>query len=196
MDTVFYLWFVAILTGTFCLSATRRYHARRNKPGASRLDESFLAIALRLLGAIPVVLILLVYCLAPAWLAWASFSAPAPVRWLGVLLGITGIAALGWVFRSIGDNVSETVLTKPDHQLVMHGPYRWIRHPLYTCGLMQFFALGLISASVLLVGISVLGAIVFRCLVIPREESNLLKAFGEAYASYQSNTWALIPWVT
>jgi protein-S-isoprenylcysteine O-methyltransferase Ste14 len=39
-----------------------------------------------------------------------------------------------WVFSALGRNVSETVLTKGDHELVTAGPYRWIRHPLYTTG--------------------------------------------------------------
>jgi protein-S-isoprenylcysteine O-methyltransferase Ste14 len=196
METLLRLSFLAILTGTFGMSAFHRYRARRNKPGLSRLAESSIVRALRLLGSLPLLVILILYCFAPSSLEWAELPLPQWIRWFAVALGGTGMVALWWVFQSIGDNISETILTKSGHELVTHGPYQLIRHPLYTFGLMQIFALGLISTNILLIGISILGVIIFRCVVIPREEANLRTAFGQKYASYQANTWALIPWVT
>ncbi len=196
METFFQISFVVILAVTFCVSAIYRYRARLRKPGRSRLDESPLVIFVRLLGAVPLFLIFIIYCIVPAWLAWASFPAPLLVRWIGVALGVLGIAFVCWVFRSIGDNISETILTKPDHDLVTHGPYRLIRHPLYTFALIQILALGFVAQSLLLIGIAMFAAVVFRCIVIPREERNLLLSFGSRYADYQSRTWAMIPWVT
>jgi hypothetical protein len=55
------------------------------------------------------------------------------------------VRALG--LGNLGRNVSETVLTKESHELVTSGPYRWIRHPLYTTGIALFVALGLIAAN-------------------------------------------------
>lgn len=77
-----------------------------------------------------------------------------------------------WVFTSIGSNISETVLTKANHQLVMHGPYRWVRHPLYAVALLALLALGLMAANALLLLIWASGAAVFRGIVIPREEAH------------------------
>ena len=36
-----------------------------------------------------------------------------------------------WTFRSLGKNLTDTVVTRRQHTLVFHGPYRWIRHPFY-----------------------------------------------------------------
>ena len=48
----------------------------------------------------------------------------------------------------------ETVLTKADHVLVTTGPYRWMRHPLYAMGGALFVAVGLMSASWFILGVS------------------------------------------
>ena len=196
MEMPLHLAFVAVLIGTIGMSAFYRYRARRNKPGLDRFAESPNVRLFRLVGTLPLLVVLILSCFAPAWLEWAELPLPLWTRWFGVVLGGTGMLALGWVFRSIGDNISETLLTKSDHELVTHGPYQLIRHPLYTFGLMQIFAFGLISSNSLLIAFSILGLIFFRCFVIPREEANLLIAFGHKYTSYQANTWALIPWVT
>ncbi|HBE69244.1 MAG TPA: hypothetical protein DDW52_13935 [Planctomycetaceae bacterium] len=196
METPFRLSLVVILVAAMGMSAWHRYQARRNKPGLDRFAESLKVRAWRIMGALPLVLVLVLLCVAPSWLSWAALPLPQWSRWVGVFLGAAGLMALWWIFQTIGDNISETILTKSDHELVTHGPYRLIRHPLYALGLIQILAFGLISTNALLIVFSVAGAIVFRCIVIPREEANLRAVFGQQYATYQAGTWALIPWVT
>ena len=48
-----------------------------------------------------------------------------------------------WVMSTIGKNISETFLTKGHHILVTHGPYRWVRHPLYSAATVVFVSLEL-----------------------------------------------------
>ena len=91
-----------------------------------------------------------------------------------------------WVFSSIGRNVSETVLTKARHDLVQHGPYRWIRHPLYTVGTLLLFALGLILTSWLVLLFALVAFVVFRFVVVPIEERQLSAKFGEDYTRIQT----------
>ena len=98
-----------------------------------------------------------------------------------------------WVFTSIGSNISETVLTKANHQLVMHGPYRWVRHPLYAVALLALLLLGLMAANALLLLIWAGGVAVFRGIVIPREEAHLIARFGAVYERYRARTGALLP---
>ena len=103
------------------------------------------------------------------------------------------LAAIRWVLVSIGSNISETVLTKRDHHLVMHGPYRWIRHPLYAVALLLLLLLALLADSWFLLLFPLVGFFVFRWIVIPREEANLIKVFGEQYEAYRRRTGALFP---
>ena len=94
--------------------------------------------------------------------------------------------------RALGRNVSPTVMTHEDHELVTDGPFRWIRNPLYTAGALLFTGLGLISASgFLLVGAPV--ALVLVTIRLPSEEAELEKRFGDAYRDYVRRTGRFLP---
>jgi protein-S-isoprenylcysteine O-methyltransferase Ste14 len=108
-------------------------------------------------------------------------------------LGLVAIPGTYWVLSSIGGNVSETVLTKERHELVQHGPYRWIRHPLYTLGALLLLAEGLMLASWLVLLFALLAFVVFRFVVVPIEERQLELRFGDAYRQYRQVTGAMLP---
>ena len=100
------------------------------------------------------------------------------------------------MLRSLGQNVSETVLTKQEHHLVESGPYKWVRHPLYTTGVSLFIALGLMQSSWFVVFMSVVAVLLLRLLVIPAEESALMAKFGDQYRAYMRRTGRLLPRVS
>jgi protein-S-isoprenylcysteine O-methyltransferase Ste14 len=89
--------------------------------------------------------------------------------------------------------VSETVLTKADHELVTSGPYQWIRHPLYTTGIGLFIALGLIAANWFILLCAAIALVSIRAVVIPREERALCDRFGASYEQYVVRTGAMVP---
>jgi protein-S-isoprenylcysteine O-methyltransferase Ste14 len=126
-------------------------------------------------------------------MSWAAFDAPEWARLAGVGLGVLSIPSVYWVLTSLGKNVSETVLTKPGHELVTVGPYRWIRHPLYTTGLALLLAVGLMAANVLFLLFALLAAVLILSVVIPREEAALRDRFGDEYARYMERTGRLFP---
>ena len=74
----------------------------------------------------------LVYLINPAWMAWSSVRVPLWSGWTGVPILLAGAGLLVWTFRSLGKNLTDTVVTRKQHTLVSHGPYRWVRHPLYS----------------------------------------------------------------
>ena len=108
-------------------------------------------------------------------------------------MGVLTWPAAHWVLSSLGKNVSETVLTKKDHALVTIGPYRWIRHPLYTTGVAIFVALGLVQASWLILLLAVIGLVLIQLVVIPAEEQALLAKFGDRYRDYMTGTGRMLP---
>ena len=87
----------------------------------------------------------LVYLLNPAWMAWSKIGLPEWVRWLGVALGIAVVLGIYWLFSSIGSGITATSATRKEHRLVTKGPYRWVRHPLYTIGSSLFIAFGMMA---------------------------------------------------
>ncbi len=170
----------------------RRAHARTGSIPRSREDPAL--IAGRLLVALPLFGGSLAYVLNPRWMAWSSFEAPEWVRWLGVAMGLCVVPAVHWVLGALGSNVSETVLVKERHELVTSaGPYRWVRHPLYTTGITLFIAIGLLAANWFILSLALFALVLIRTVVVPREERELIARFGAGYQEYRKRTGAMLP---
>ena len=194
-ESFFRVMFAIILVAAFGMSGFFRRRARQS--GAiPRSREGGRTMFLRLLFAVPFYLGMVAYVINPRWMDWSALSLSVTFRWVGVVVGLATLPLLYWVLSSLGRNISETFLTKGDHQLVTHGPYRWVRHPLYTAATIAFLALGLVAANAFIL---VMGVVIFAAmalLVVPREEAELMDKFGEAYDVYRQRTGALVPRVT
>lgn len=122
---------------------------------------------------------------------------PRGPAWLG--LG-TALVAAGLLFSvtarlQLGRNWSATVTLKQDHTLTRGGPYRIVRHPIYTGILLA--VLGTAVADGEWRGLLALAAVLVAFLWKLRiEERFMLEAFGEEYARYRRDVpAALVPWV-
>ena len=185
---------LVVLVSAVSISGFHRRRARSRSGAIPRAREEPLLIAGRLLVALPLFGGSLLYVLNPAWMAWSAFDAPQWLRWVGAALGVCVMPSVHWVLSALGSNVSETVLTKDRHELVTNaGPYRWIRHPLYTTGVALFVALGLMAANWFILGMASSALIAIRTVVVPREEHELVARFGSSYEEYRRRTGAMAP---
>ena len=185
---------LAVLAGAIAVSGFHRRRARQSSGTIPRSREAPSLIAGRLLVALPLFGGSVAYLMNPDWMAWSSFGAPEGLRWAGVVLGACVVPAVHWVLTALGSNVSETVLTKARHELVTSaGPYRWIRHPLYTTGIALFVAVGLMAANWFILGMAAIALIAIRTVVVPREERALIARFGAGYEEYRQRTGAMTP---
>ena len=119
---------------------------------------------------------------------------PAAV-WL-VTIGLclhAGSALLAiWARRHLGRNWSGAVTAKVDHQLIRTGPYRVIRHPIYSGMLGMFLGTALVSGELHgLLAVLIIAVAYWR--KIRLEEQLLSKVFGAQYSEYRQKSWALIP---
>jgi protein-S-isoprenylcysteine O-methyltransferase Ste14 len=130
---------------------------------------------------------------APQWIRWSFLSVPMAYRWAGVFLSLAGVALLFWGQRSAGKNFAPTLEMKDDHQLVTHGAYRWVRHPVYLAFLLMIAGSGVLARNwfMELTGVLLIGFVML--LRIPREEALLAERFGDQYAAYRKRTPLLIP---
>jgi protein-S-isoprenylcysteine O-methyltransferase Ste14 len=120
-----------------------------------------------------------------------------PALWLAVLgatLTFAGLAFAIWARFVIAGNWSSYVELKRDHELIVAGPYRWVRHPIYTGLLLAFVG------SALAVGewrgvlaVAIVAASFWRKLKL--EEAVMRRQFGETYARYAARVPALIPFL-
>jgi len=133
-----------------------------------------------------------VYLINPDWMAWSKIGLPDWVRWLGVGIGALCVVLIYWLFSSIGSGITATSATRTEHKLVTRGPYRWVRHPLYTVGSTMFVAFGMMADNWF---IALMGIITFIGMAMrtPKEEANLIEKFGDEYHEYMKNTGRFFP---
>lgn len=114
--------------------------------------------------------------------------------WLGLALTVGGLAFAVWARLYIGRNWSGTVQVKHDHELVRTGPYRFVRHPIYTGLLTAFLGTGMAINEWrgVVAFVVVLAGLLYR---VKLEERWMIETFGDAYAAYRQQTKALIPFI-
>ncbi|HEU4327524.1 MAG TPA: isoprenylcysteine carboxylmethyltransferase family protein [Roseiflexaceae bacterium] len=191
-QTILHLAFVAIFVVFFGIRMYWHWRARRER-GAVTYREGALNRGLRIAFGVPFVLMLLVYCFRPETLAWAQLPLPEWARWLGLALGLLAVPLSWWVQVSLGANFDTTLHVREGHTLVTHGPYRWVRHPMYSVLYLFELALLLLSANWLIGGVPL---VVLTLIVVTRldhEEATMIETFGEAYRAYMRRTGRLLP---
>jgi protein-S-isoprenylcysteine O-methyltransferase Ste14 len=110
----------------------------------------------------------------------------------GLTIEVAGFALAIWARRTLGANWSGEVRIATGHQLVRTGPYQWIRHPIYTAVLAMYLGILLVSGEVhAVVGLAIIVLAYLR--KIRMEETILAAQFGEEFAAWRQETWALAP---
>ena len=171
------------------------YHRIRSQSSGESLDRRqegvFILSTLR-----PTALVLwacvIAYLIEPRTMAWSSVSLPAEVRWVGAAIIIAAVGLFAWTLRSLGPNLTDTVVTRRAATLVTTGPYRWVRHPFYDSMTLLILAIALLAANwfMLAAGIVVVALVVVRTRI---EEQKLVDRFGDGYRRYMSGTGRFIP---
>ena len=184
-----------LFTGVGISTYFRRKANRETGEIISRkVDGMFMLTVIRLCGLV-LWLSPLVYLFDPLWMAWSKIGLPGGIRWTGVGLGSLCVVAIYWLFSSLGNGITPTSATRKEHKLVTSGPYRWIRHPLYTVGSTLFVSFGMMADNWF---IAVLGVLSFIVMAIrtPEEEARLIEKFGEEYRQYIKHTGRFLPKLT
>lgn len=140
-----------------------------------------------------------------AWMLWAD-GLPGGVLgsriwprseatfWLGASILCAGLLFSVWARRVIGRNWSGSVTVKEDHELVRRGPYRLVRHPIYTGLLLGFAGMAIEIAEWRgVVALLIVFAALWRKLRL--EEAWMGEVFGARYAAYKAEVKALVPFV-
>jgi protein-S-isoprenylcysteine O-methyltransferase Ste14 len=113
---------------------------------------------------------------------------------IGAVLVAAGLLFSVWAREHLGTNWSDIVTIKVDHELITSGPYRAVRHPIYTGLLLAFLGQALARGEWRgLLGVA-LGLWAFR-LKLRVEESLMREQFGPAYHAYSQRVASLIPFV-
>ncbi len=128
--------------------------------------------------------------------AW-SFPerAQLPLFVVGILLMVSGSLLRRYCWRTLGKYFTGDVQAQRDQPVIRSGPYRWVRHPSYTGGMMLFIGVGLALGSwvsVVLLAIATIAAYGYRVAV---EERALLDTIGEPYGRFMKERKRFIPYI-
>jgi protein-S-isoprenylcysteine O-methyltransferase Ste14 len=110
---------------------------------------------------------------------------------IGALLFACGIALAVWARLHLGRNWGMPMTERAEPELVTSGPYRFVRHPIYSGLLTAMLGTALVNNLLGLIVVAVLAAYFYYCGIV--EERNLAATFPEAYPEYRSRTKMLIP---
>jgi protein-S-isoprenylcysteine O-methyltransferase Ste14 len=110
----------------------------------------------------------------------------------GLLLIVAGHVGTFWCYRSMGDAWRMGINRRERNTLVTRGPYRFVRHPIYSFQVV--ILVGVLLLLPTLMAVLIIGTHVL-CVLIKAadEESHLLSVHGETYRQYLSSTGRLWP---
>ncbi|HEV3119932.1 MAG TPA: protein-S-isoprenylcysteine O-methyltransferase [Gemmataceae bacterium] len=189
-------WFAkaAMLLASIVMVVIRAPHGNRSRTvPVARSGKGPLEIALLTIAWVAFFLPLL-------WIASPLFAfADYPLHPIPFLLGVFGLALGLWLFHcshaDLGTNWSITLQVREKHQLVTHGVYGWVRHPMYLSLLIYSAGQALVVPNWFVgpsYGVAMLLIFVFR---LRPEERMMVEEFGKEYEAYRATTRRLIPGV-
>jgi protein-S-isoprenylcysteine O-methyltransferase Ste14 len=112
---------------------------------------------------------------------------------IGAVLFAGGIALAVWARLHLGRNWGMPMTERAEPELVTSGPYRFVRHPIYTGLLTAMVGTALVNSLIGLIVVAVLVAYFYYCGTV--EERNLEITFPATYPEYKSRTKMLIPFL-
>lgn len=118
---------------------------------------------------------------------------PEPIRWLGLVLIALGVAFSIWAIATLGRHYDVELEIHRDHELVRGGPYRLVRHPVYTGLGLHFAGACLATGNLLVIAGTLLVTYPALYLRAKTEERLLRERFGAAYEEYARQVGMLVP---
>ena len=127
------------------------------------------------------------------YLGFSHVAFPSTVRFVAGIIMLLNLFYFFWIHLTLGRNWSPILVISKDQQLITHGPYKKIRHPMYASIWIHLFCMLFVSANWLvgLLGIIAFGSSYF--VRIKEEENMMTDEFGKAYLNYKKNTRRIFP---
>jgi len=116
------------------------------------------------------------------------------IRYVGLAVYLVFSWIQVWSFKTLGDNYSQDIMIKKNHELVTKGPYKIIRHPQYLCQIL--LDLGATAATFgYVIGLFALIEIPIYIMRASMEDKLLAKYFSEKFSDYKKKSGFMIPFI-
>jgi protein-S-isoprenylcysteine O-methyltransferase Ste14 len=184
------VWVLAIAAGASFFDLGRRDRVERHEASgtADAFAPEFYGVAMQLA-------FLAVLCVG-AWdnrapeLAWRHPGLPGVV---GFALIMAGVVLRQRAAEALGRHFTVGLAFFADHQLIVDGPYRWLRHPNYAALLLVALGTAMMVWSPRAAGVALVVWLPLALLRIAAEERALHARLGSAYGEYSRERWCLFP---
>lgn len=152
------------------------------------LREKFLCF----LAAIGMMIAPMIYLFTP-WLNSFNIGLSDWARWIGIICFGFGMVLFWWVHKTLGKNWSPLLEIRKDHKLIAEGPYKYVRHPMYTVIWIWVLFQGIVLSNWAVIIIGILTWSILYFVRLPDEEKMMIEKFGQEYKDYMRKTKKIIP---
>jgi protein-S-isoprenylcysteine O-methyltransferase Ste14 len=171
----------------------RIYFQAKSRGGQRAFVRNQMAAVLGFRILAIVYLLLLIYPLT-SWSDFAHVGLPTWVRWtFGVILLVLYLGLFSWSHIALGRHWSGILEIHKDHELVKSGPYRLVRHPMYSTFFLWSFGIAVLSSNWLIFLVYTVAVIFMYLCRVSSEEEMMVEKFGDAYKEYMIQTGRLLP---
>ncbi|MBD3209699.1 isoprenylcysteine carboxylmethyltransferase family protein [Candidatus Woesearchaeota archaeon] len=127
------------------------------------------------------------------WFTLFDAHFPFALRFVGGAIFLAAVALHNWTHDTLGIQWSPVLRVKEKHQLVMRGPYKYVRHPLYASYLWWTIGQGLLLNNWLILLTGMISEAIVYLSRRKDEEALLIKQFGKEYKEYMQKTRRIFP---
>jgi len=196
------------LAGVVILLVLALLVAVKKRATGSTLDLPSGGLLLKAVNVFNLLFLLVVSPLAAIWLITRTATSigltqagvPRPlltdtIQAAGLVMYVAGYAVMAWALLVLGRQYQPGgAVPHPGDQVVVAGPYRFVRHPMYAAALAGALGLSLVMESwgFFCAFVAYLALILA---LVRREEDGLRRAFGARYADYEARVRKLVPFV-
>jgi protein-S-isoprenylcysteine O-methyltransferase Ste14 len=173
-----------IIRTPFAISARSR---NKTEQHGSQVENILLVLLTIAAGILP-----LIYTFTN-WLAFANYSLPAWLGWMGVIVLIGSLLIFWRAHVDLKANWSPSLEIYEGHTLITNGIYRYIRHPMYASQLVWAIAQILLIQNWITGPASLILFLPFYLLRKDGEEKMLLAKFGDPYRECMKGTGGILP---
>ena len=179
-----------VCTGLIRMPHNSKYKKTEKIKSQKTSREKFLVF----LAAIGMMIVPMIYVFTP-WLNSLNMGLPDWARWVGIIGFGFGLILFWWVHKTLGKNWSPILEIRKNHKLITNGPYKYIRHPMYTQIWIWVICQWLILSNWVVGLVGILTWTILYVIRIPEEEKMMVEEFGQEYEDYMRKTQKIIPWV-
>jgi protein-S-isoprenylcysteine O-methyltransferase Ste14 len=116
------------------------------------------------------------------------------IRYIGLAVYLVFSWMQVWSFKTLGDNYSQEVIIKKNHELVTKGPFRFIRHPQYFCQILLDIGATAATLSYIVGGLALIEIPIY-IMRASLEDKLLAKHFAEKFSEYKKKSGFMFPFI-